>query len=145
MASISPENSNYGIRHNFAPAIAVIGGEYVIATSRELLHDIIDASRAQKDKPVDGGNDRIADAWTISMPCLVALLRENAAELTAKRMLEQDLPRRQARRDIDAILELLDHGQEVRFESRMTERGPEASLTLTMRTPERARTGKATP
>jgi hypothetical protein len=127
----------YGIRYNFAPAAAVVGDEYVIATSLDLLHSIIDAAgepKAAARKPVDPA----ADTFSLSIPTLLAILRDNRRELTAQRMLEKDMPRRQARREIDAFLELLEHGDRFDVSSRLTDHGYEATLSITLRKPSAA-------
>ena len=85
-------NDLVAVQYNFTPAAAVVGNELVIATTRELMHSIIDAHQA------DGSATRTAtgDSLDIDAASLQAVLRDNLDELVINRMLEEDESREQA-------------------------------------------------
>ncbi|RMF80108.1 MAG: hypothetical protein D6744_08530, partial [Planctomycetota bacterium] len=94
------------VRFNFTPAVAVVSDRYVVATSRELLTDIID-SVLDAAKSTQQTAERCLDRLSVDGRSFVEILEENRRELIANRMLEEDLSRAEAERDIDMILDLL--------------------------------------
>lgn len=102
------------IRHNFAPAAAVCDGQYIIASTRAMLQDIIDRILDAKSKAVAAKN---GDSLALDVRSLTALLRKNVNELVTNRMLEQDASREQARREIEMFYHLLDYFDGVRLSS----------------------------
>ena len=123
-----------GVRYNFAPAVAVVEGQYVIATSKQLLTDIIDAIFANKSVDEDRDDASTAlDRLTIDGPSFVEILRANQREFIANRMLEEDQSKAAAERDIQTILELLGYVQRLTLTTQHDADGPRASLELKLR------------
>ncbi len=124
-----------GVRYNFAPAASVCEGFYLIATSRPLLTDMIDAilaSRRGAERPTPA-----ADTPPISLrvggEALAALLRENRRELVINRMLEENRPRAAAEQDVDLFLDLLGLVRELRAESTRSNGTQNARLIVDLR------------
>lgn len=133
-AATGPTTRLAGVRYNFSPAVALIEDQYVIATSQALLHDIIDAIVAAK--AVRGGAAQVSappDRVHLSGPELHALLRENYEELVTNQMLEQDKPRAEAERDIDALLALAAFGEQLSLHATRDASDYAATLELHLR------------
>ncbi len=108
-AETRPASQQGDARYNFTPAVAVAKNHFILATSRELLEDIIDTlsegvgQAAARTERARASLERVE----LRVAPLVALLRDNRRELIANRMLEEDLPREKAAAQIDTFLELL--------------------------------------
>lgn len=116
--------------YNFLPAAALVGNEYVFATSRELLHDVIDAIQAGSKAAAKGGE--AADSWFIDGAALGAILRDNREEMITGRMLAENESKEAATGTIDLILSLVDRAGGLRVTSRAGEREMQATLELTL-------------
>ncbi len=134
-AASSPTTRLASVRYNFSPAVALIEDQYVIATSRTLLRDIIDAIVAAKDRRATAGQLPVPpDRIHLRGPELHALLRENYEELVTNQMLEQDKPRAEAERDIDALLALAAFGEQLSLHAARDASTYAATLELQLRT-----------
>lgn len=131
-----PAGTRYvAVRYNFAMAAAVIDNEYVVATSRRLLEQIIDASKDQRGASSGTGAKPIGDTLRVEGNAVVALLRNNREELVAKRMLEQDRTRRQAEDEVDAFLELASFGERLELTTSVDGRTQRAVLSVRVSKP----------
>lgn len=98
-----------GIRYNFAPAIAIVGDRFVIATSRKTLTDIIDAlARMPESRPADRPKDdsAAADSLRVDLRELIKLLDANREVFVTNRMLEEDLTRETAASQVAMFLDV---------------------------------------
>jgi len=92
-----------GIVHNFEPSMAAVGDRFVIATSRKMLVGLIDA---YEQLPLAGPAPQAeADALWINMPELCRVLDANHELLVTNRMLEEDLERAAAERQVRILLD----------------------------------------
>ncbi|MBL8878503.1 MAG: hypothetical protein JNG88_05225 [Phycisphaerales bacterium] len=126
-----------GMRYNFAMAAAVVGNEYVVATSRDLLERIIDVhldNQPRLKKDAAGS----VDSLVFEARSIVALLRDNREELVTQRMLEQDRTRKHAEQEIDAFLELAAFGDGVEISTSTKGRTYSADLTMRVSRPVRS-------
>ncbi|MFN0136387.1 MAG: hypothetical protein ACKVS9_09775 [Phycisphaerae bacterium] len=127
-----PAGTKAHLRHNFAPAAAVVEGYYIISSTRPLLHDLIDRMIEAKGKPPRAkGSDQ--DRVAIDLKALTAILRKNADELVTNRMLEEDAPKAKAKRDIDVLFLLLDLFEKASIASGRDDGGYRARLDIVMR------------
>lgn len=109
-----PDKPPASVRYNFAPATAVLPEHFVIATSTDLLREVIDALT---DGDEQGGNTAVpasagkvratGDRLRLDAAGLRRLLLENREALVINRMLEEDRSRESAETEIDVALELL--------------------------------------
>ena len=118
----------------------MVADQFVVATSRELLQDIIDAAQAHAEQ-ADAAPPAARDSWFIDAPSLVAILRENREALIVNRMLEENESNQAASGTIDLILELLGYFESVRITSQVS--ANESRATLEIRTAVSGKTPKA--
>jgi hypothetical protein len=131
----APASAEGGVRYNFRPAAAIVGRELVIATSAELLRDIIDASLKGAGHAAGGEDDGAAqparppgdappagDFLRIDGAALTGLLRENRRELVINGVLEGK-SQATAENEIDLVLALAAFVREFQVE---LQRGPDA-------------------
>lgn len=120
-----------GIRYNFSPAIAVVRGELIVASTVDFLKQIIDQV---EDAQAYAEESFAADTLNLQLPRLAAVLQDNFEPLRVSRMLDEDESRAQAGAFVDNVLGLLRLGGDLNFHSRPTERGFEwkARLGLTV-------------
>lgn len=119
------------IRYNFLPATAVVENQFIIATSRELLHDVIDRildRRAVAAKPLA---EAVQDRLHVSAASLVEILRDNRTDLVVNRMLEANESRAAAEAFIDTLLDVLALFDGATLESTVTETSCRATLRVT--------------
>ena len=123
-----------GVRYNFAPAASVCEGFYLIATSRPLLTDMIDAILAARgaERPMPAA-DTPPISLRVAGDALAALLRENRRELVINRMLEENRTRAAAEQDVDLFLDLLELVRELRAESLRSDGTQSARLIVDLR------------
>lgn len=114
--------------YNFMPATALVGHEYVFATSRELLQDVIDAIQAGS-KAAEKA-DEMADSWFVNGAEIAAILRDNREEMITARMLAENESKEAAVGTIDLILQLVDQLGGLRVTSRSLEREMQATLEV---------------
>lgn len=120
-----------GVRFNFAPGAAVVGDRYVIATSTDLLRNVVDMiSKAGKPAADAKGAQ---DSLTINGRELTAILADNRAELVTNNMLEKDHSRAQAEGEIDGLLGLLKFADRLDMTSSTGEKSARVSIKLTFR------------
>jgi len=118
-----------GIEHNFQPAVCVVNDRLVIATSLELTEQIA----GRLGDAGAGETEAGPDAVTLNGRAITRLLGQNRAELVANRMVEEDLPKAQAERDIDLFLDLLSLIDSGAVDARIDGRTYHASVTLSLR------------
>jgi hypothetical protein len=118
MTARFPESAGPGprdIRYNFEPSMAAVGDRFVIATSRRLLEQLIDAEGnlpkidlAPRDsaKPPAPAR-RSGDVFWIDASELVRVLEANRELLVTQRMLEEDLERNRAAGQVGILLDAL--------------------------------------
>lgn len=92
-----------GIRYNFEPSVAVLGDRFVITTSRKMLENIIDAFA--KLPAAKKSEEPAADLFVTDMRQLYRVLDANREALVTNRMLEQDIDRERAARDVRMLLD----------------------------------------
>ncbi len=124
-------------RYNISPAAAVVDGHFVIATSPALLKQIIDAiaDGAEGKAAGPGAAGALADTLTLRVPPSLQMLRDNREELIVNRMLEKDLSKEQAGRDVDAFFGLIGFLDRLSLTSKPVEHGYRATLAVTLREP----------
>lgn len=117
-----------GAQFNFAPAAAVVGDQFIVTTSAQLLRDIVDAIEAG----VPDGRDatKAGDTFVLRGDASQALLLDNYEALVADTMLKKDKPRAAAKRDVDALIEIV--GWIDRFEASLSLDEREAALTVSL-------------
>lgn len=91
-----------GIRYNFQPAVAVAGDQFVVATSKKLLTDIIDALGKL---PARGGGESEGDALTVDLRRLHAVFAANREVFITQRMIAEDVGREEAARQVSLFLD----------------------------------------
>lgn len=91
-----------GVRYNFAPAIATVGDRFVIATSKKLLTDIIDAAK-KLDTPRK--EEAAQDVLRLNLRALRDVFDANREVFVTNRMLEQDIPREKAAAQVGMFLD----------------------------------------
>lgn len=147
-ADSKPAASPADIRYNFAPTFALVADHMVIATSRDLLHDIanvlLDGGAAAGGAAAGAGEnvrpvsreaaastlDHPVDRVHLDVPSLAAILRENREQLVVNRMLEKDLERQTAELDVDQFVALLGYFSALELNVRPEEHGFRARLEL---------------
>lgn len=117
-----------GQEFNFQPSIAVVQGELVIASTRALMHEIIDAI-ARNEPPTDD-LPAAGDVLRLRAHPIARMLHDNLDELVAQQMLEHDSDKATATRTIKALIQLVDLFEDAELRSTMTDRGARASLTI---------------
>ncbi|MFG0331410.1 MAG: hypothetical protein ACF8PN_16095 [Phycisphaerales bacterium] len=95
-----------GVQYNFAPSAAIVGSEYIVTTSTDLLRDIIDVVKSA-DESIEQRLEPITDSFTIEMDGVTSLLQANLTELITNRMLETDQGREMVDREIRAFIQAL--------------------------------------
>jgi hypothetical protein len=124
-----------GIRYNFAPAFAVLDDAFVVASSSQLLRDIIDLTVDAPDAAAKGAR-QASDAVTIDIKALTQVLTDNHQDLVIKRVLDEGIAKAAAEADIDAFLDILQRGERLTLTSRTGDgRRSEAILELTLGEP----------
>ncbi len=124
------------IRRNFLPAAAVVDGQYVVATSRDLLQDIIDAiadGKPAKAKGKETARHAVADGIHLDVQSLVRILAANRNELITNRMLDEDQPKGLATRDINGFLAVLSLADRVSLWSNRGQENWRAGIEITLR------------
>lgn len=116
-----------GMRYNFRPAMSVVEGQWIIASSRTLLHDIIDTLVRSKARGPQRPDDH--QTWNLDIDgrAVAAILRENRRELVTDQMLDHNLSKQEAERKIDAIFEIAAFARRLRMQVEKTERGYHAT------------------
>ncbi len=114
------------IRYNFAPAVGIVGDRYVVTSSVDLLHTVIDGLLAGGPAPgrVEG------DSFDLDGSALGAVFADNREELVAKRMLDENRSRAEAQGDIDAFFQLLGYARGLKVSYRQTAGGFAGSATV---------------
>lgn len=113
------------IRFNFQPAVAAVGGHYVIATSKALLRSIADS--------ILGGTPRgdarpMTDTLSIDAAAVRRLLQKNREPLIVNTILAEDATRHQAAKKVDGLIGLLDFFRGVEWSARTESDGTRMSL-----------------
>lgn len=119
------------LRYNFAPAGAVVGNRYILASSGDLLRDIIDLISRQTGRSQT--SDEVVDRVGINGREVAAILADNRQELVTNRMLDTDRPKATVEREIDGLLGLLGFTDRLELVSRSTGKRSHATITLTLR------------
>jgi hypothetical protein len=117
------------VQYNFLPAAAVVADQYVVATSREMLQDVIDVALAHANR-TDAAAIPATDSWLIDAPSFAAILRDNREELIVNRMLEENESKQAAAGTVDLFLELLGYIDSVRLTSQVREKESRATLEI---------------
>lgn len=123
------------IRYNFLPAAAIVKNQFIVTTSRELLHAVIDrilAADGQANARTNAAQDRLH----IAAAALVEILRDNRGDLVVNRMLEENESKAAAEAFIDTLLDVLAMFQDATIESEVTDTTCRATLTLNIATSE---------
>ena len=119
------------IRYNFEPAAAVVGEQYVLASSVAVLKRLIDA-RGGSTKAPAGKN---AGLWINPGPA-VEMLRANRSALVAQRMLKEGEDMATAEGVIDVLLEVASTLTEFSFTSDESRASTGLSLRVAFTAPE---------
>jgi len=123
------------IAYNFEPCAAVVNDHYLVATDRALLRRLIDRIREGKPATATAAREQAGttDWLALKAPELLAVLKDNREELVVNRMLEQDEPREQAERVIDALLGVLRYFDDLSLRAERREGGYHATLWISLR------------
>jgi len=119
------------IRYNFAPAAAVIGDHYVLASTGAVLKRLIDAREGSTKAPA-GKN---AGLWINPKPG-VEMLKANRSALVAQRMLKEGEDMATAEGVIDVLLEVAATLTEFSFTSDESRASTGLSLRMAFTAPE---------
>ncbi len=122
-----------GIRYNFSPAIALVEGELIVASTIDFLKQIIDQI---EDAQSIAEDSFAADTLSLQLPRLAAVLEDNFESLRVSRMLDEDESRAQAGAWVNGLLGLLRLGGNLEFASRPTALGFEWKARLGLTTGE---------
>jgi len=114
---------NLPLRYNFEPSAAVVGDYYVLASTKDVLKEIIDARGGKT--PVPAGTN--AGFW-IRPGEVRAALAENREQLVAQTMLKDGLDRAAAEQRVSWLLDLARYAKAMSF--RMEESRASVGLTL---------------
>jgi hypothetical protein len=119
---------------NYAPALAWTGDRIVLATSEELLHDLVrtlkgDAAALAKGSPLPQGTTAAVrlDGRTIAQ-----ILRENREKLVSDAVVEKGKTREQAEFEFDLFAQAIDLFSEGRVLERVSDEALELSLELAL-------------
>lgn len=116
-----------GIAFNFLPGVAVVEDHLIIATTRELLTDLIDA-RIDAPKPLLG--DPNVDRILVDAGAVARLLELNREEIIAQNMLEKNHTRAVAEGELGLLLDIIGRFDSAELQSHQTEHGHEATLVV---------------
>lgn len=118
-----------GVRYNFAPAAAVVKDRYILATSADLLKNLVDAVLAGG-KPAGKAD---ADTMIINGRELAAILKDNRNEMVTNNMLEKNHSRAQAEGEVDTLLGLAALADRLELVSTSSDKQANLTLRLVMR------------
>jgi hypothetical protein len=109
------EQRRADVRYNFAPAAAVVGNRYVIATTLDLLHDLIDrlSNVSRAGHADEAGENPAADRVVIDLGETRQILLANRETLVSNRMIEEDVSRAAAERFVDGFLDAFTLGRSI--------------------------------
>jgi len=119
------------IRYNFEPAAAVVGEQYVIASSTAVLKRLIDAREGSTKAPA-GKN---AGFWLNPQPA-VAMLRANRPALVAQHMIKEGVDKATAEQVIGMLLDAASMLTEFSFTADESRAATGLSLHATFTAPE---------
>ena len=119
------------IRYNFEPAAAVIGEQYVLASSSAVLKRLIDAREGSTKAPA-GKN---AGFWLNPRPA-VAMLRANRPALVAQHMIKEGVDKATAEQVIGMLLDAASMLTEFSFTADESRAATGLSLHVTFTAPE---------
>jgi hypothetical protein len=122
-----------GQRYNFAPAVAVAEGQYIVATSKAMLESVLDAIAAAKKADRRGGAPDQADRVHLSVPALAQLLDDNREEYLADQMLKKDISREQAEAELGVLRGVVGLFDSVDVGATRTEDGLRARVRVVLR------------
>jgi len=119
---------------NYAPALAWTGDRVVLATSEELLHDLVrmlknDPSALGKRSPLPAGTTA---AVRLDGRSIAQILRENREKLVSDAVVEKGKTRDQAELEFDLGAQALDLFDEGRIVERVSDDALELSLELAL-------------
>ncbi len=101
------------IYHNFSPAMALVGNQVVIASTKPLAEELAGLLQSRQEVQRLGDNTRIE----LDGPAAVAALRDNRSQLVAQNMIQQGHDKAAAEKEVDLFLEMLGYlrGAEVKL------------------------------
>jgi len=120
-----------GLQFNFAPAAALVERHWIVATSRALLEDLVDAviekKRVAAAEPATAG-----DTIDVDVRAVADALRQNRRELVADQMRKKDLSRRRAAQEIDGLIGALDFLKRFRLKAESTASCTEVTVRVSL-------------
>jgi hypothetical protein len=119
------------VQYNFEPAVALVGDELIVATTYDLMKDIIDVKEAGGASPAHRADDVL---W-LDGGAAEQALRINTEELIINRMLEQNESREQATAMFEGLFQALRIIESAGLVSRATEDGVTVTLSIGLNDP----------
>lgn len=102
------------VRFNFSPTFVTVRDQLIISSTAELARDLVALLDKETSRAVSPSSTRIA----LSARGGAQLLRDNRESLVAQTILNQALPPTAARKQLDAVIDLVDQLGELRFDIR---------------------------
>lgn len=133
--SSDPAPTAVGPEYNFEPCIALAGDRLLIATSLDLMRNLLSAPAGPPDVVDRAAGDRLG----MDVGGVVSELRRNEDQLIANRMIERNISRAAALRDVRRILAALDLIDTIELTT--IQRAPTGRLDFTLTVTAEARTG----
>lgn len=118
-----------GIRHNFEPCFAAVQDRFVIATSRRMLCDVIEAAEKLPTATAAAGK-RCADLIDVDVPEVLKILAANRELLVTNRMLSEDLPRETVAAQMGLVFEAIKQFERLRIEMEPVQGGLELAVRV---------------
>lgn len=119
------------VQYNFEPAVAIVGEELIVATTYDLMKDIIDLKEKGGVSPEHATHDVL---WLDGAAAEKAL-RINTEELIINRMLEQNESREQATAMFEGLFQALRMIESAGIVSRATDDGVSVTVTFGLNNP----------
>jgi len=117
------------IVYNFSPSLAFVGENFIVSSTRELAVELMGLA-ARDRQPLAEGERIVNTQVTLNSDVLHAILADNREALIAQNMLEEGHTRKEAEKQIDALLALLKFAGDATAELATGERSLQLELAL---------------
>lgn len=118
-----------GIRYNFEPSIAVVGDRFVVATSQKMLEDFIDSFNRLPASTAKTP-ENAPDVLNTNLHELYRVFDANREAFITSRMIEKDLDRETAARDVRIFLDAAKLVSDLKLSMRPAKDGLTVNLRL---------------
>jgi hypothetical protein len=126
------ERSDADVRFNFNPALAMPDGYLILSSTEGLARDLIDAVQKEASETLAGIKD-VHSLAEVDGTNLASILTANREQLVRNNMIEDGNTRDQAEMAIDALLSVISHLGQTRFEIRNESGATQARFVLELK------------